>query len=90
MKPGPDYMAKTSEISVPTLILQGDLDTITPPDQTQAQLDKFDVSLILNFELSHSVLSSSWCAMRYTARFLAIQSLEHEKYDCTFEYLAPR
>ena len=81
---GPDFMGETKGSNVPTLILQGDLDTVTPTHLTDSQLSKFPNSLPLYFELAHDVLGSTACAEIYGARFVATKSLVFEDYDCTF------
>jgi len=82
IKPADATIAQVIRIDKPTLILQGELDSITPLSDVRAQEQYFNHLQVETFELSHDVLSSSDCAEKLAAYFIRNQQAGNRNSLC--------
>jgi pimeloyl-ACP methyl ester carboxylesterase len=72
----------SSPITTPTLFLHGRFDTVTPLSSIIAGQAFFDNNQLLTFDLSHSILTSSPCAVEAVSRYIANPDSSEEVLDC--------
>ncbi|MFT5657786.1 MAG: pimeloyl-ACP methyl ester carboxylesterase [Gammaproteobacteria bacterium] len=72
----------SNPIATPTLFLHGRFDTVTPLSSIVAGQDFFENSQLLTFDLSHSVLTSSKCAVAEAARFIQDPLVFNNRANC--------
>lgn len=72
----------SNPITTPTLFLHGRFDTVTPLSSIVAGQAFFDNNQLLTFDLSHSILTSSPCAVEAVGRYIANPNSSEELLDC--------
>lgn len=72
----------SNPVKTPTLFLHGRFDTITPLSSIVAGQAFFENNLLLTFDLSHSILTSSQCAIEAASRFIANPNSPKTILDC--------
>ena len=70
------------KLSTPTLILHGKLDSITPLSRVRKILKFFRQAHLLTFDLGHSILTSSDCALNSMANFVDDASISRRRLEC--------
>lgn len=72
----------SNPIAIPTLFLHGRFDTVTPLSSIVAGQVFFDNSQLITFDLSHSILTSSPCAVEAASRYIANPNSSENPLDC--------
>jgi pimeloyl-ACP methyl ester carboxylesterase len=77
-----DRLARKTETIIPTLFLQGTIDTITPSRDVNLSAQSFKNHVIKEFELSHDILSSEVCAEYVASLFVANNKISKDQLVC--------
>ena len=70
------------KLDTPTLFLHGKLDSITPLSSVRSIQSYFKDSRVLTFDLGHSILSSSDCALDSIAKFIIDPGVSQKRLEC--------